>query len=385
VARRNIDPVPTPIRARNAKSNAKGMGTKERAVRAIKYRIAQIIRGRGSREAASLAAGTWAAEWTSRVAVLKSPAAPKPIPCSAIIAGVAAPSPKSTEVPAADARPLRATMIVLSLREGMPLAIDSMEVPESAIDLWFRTAGSQGPAVVLLHGLGAGSQVWQGVSRLMETRFRLFIPDLRGHGQSPSPLDGYLPEDYAADVLKLMVRLDIPWAHLVGHSLGALVAAAFAARWPNCMDKLVLVDPGIGPTAHRMLGIFLDLLNLRQEGKEALIAYLKLHQPWASRATLELTADLWSRVSVKAVQAVLDNPGAFFDIAEKYFERIYAPTLIIGGDPGQQALLDESTGQRLASMLRHGRYVKIPGAPHAVHAVKLKEFVDLVTQFLEAP
>ncbi len=182
-----------------------------------------------------------------------------------------------------------------------------------------------------------------------------------------------------------MHRLDIPWAHLVGHSLGALVASAFAAQWPDYVDKLVLVDPGVGRSAHRMLGIFRSLLDLRKDGKEALVKYFRAQQPWASRATLELTADLWSRVNEQAVLAVLDHPEAFFEFADRYFGRIYAPTLIVAGDPAQGALLDEETGRRLASSLRKGRFVAIPGAAHAVHAVKLKEFVAQVDGFLQDP
>lgn len=274
---------------------------------------------------------------------------------------------------------------MLSPREIFPETTLVMKELETAVDLRFRTAGLQGPTIILLHGLGAGGQVWQGISRLLEAKYRLFIPDLRGHGQSPSPAQGYLPEDYAVDILRLMHQLDIPWAHLVGHSLGALVASAFAALWPDWVDKLVLVDPGVGPSARFMLNIFQDLLRLREEGKAALVAYLQVQQPWASRAALELTADLWSRVSDKAVLEVLKRPEAFFDIAERYFGQIYAPTLIIGGDPAHRALLDEQTGQHLASLLRHGQYIKIPGAPHAVHAVKPKEFVAVVDHFLQDP
>lgn len=97
---------------------------------------------------------------------------------------------------------------------------------------------------------------------------------------------------------------------------------------------------------------------------------------------MELTAQLWRKVAAQAVAEILDHPEAFFRVDETYFDQIYAPTLIVGGDPAHGALLDQATGEVLAQRLRYGRFVRIEGAPHAVHAVKLKELVTLVDAFL---
>src|SRR5947208_11759287 len=89
-----------------------------------------------------------------------------------------------------------------------------------------RVVDPPAPPVLLLHGLGVGGAVWQSFARRLLPELAAVAPDLRGHGQSDSPPDGYQPLDYARDLATLIEDQALAPLPVVGHSLGALVALA---------------------------------------------------------------------------------------------------------------------------------------------------------------
>src|SRR3954469_24711295 len=119
------------------------------------------------------------------------------------------------------------------------------------LTLTIRTLGAEGVPLVLLHGLGVSGQVWQGFGRLLEGSVRLIAPDLRGHGESDKPSAGYLPRDYVGDVAALLAHEPSRPLSVLGHSLGAIVAAQLAAERPELVSKVVLLDPPFDPDRPR--------------------------------------------------------------------------------------------------------------------------------------
>lgn len=101
----------------------------------------------------------------------------------------------------------------------------------------------QGPDVLLIHGLFCNIAFWwfHVAPRLAETS-RVTALDLRGHGFSGMPEAGYRAIDLADDVRALMDYLQIPSAHVIGHSFGGAVALALAALHPGRVARLTLAD-----------------------------------------------------------------------------------------------------------------------------------------------
>src|SRR5262249_4583663 len=89
-----------------------------------------------------------------------------------------------------------------------------------------RVIEPKAPPLLLLHGLGVTGAVWQSFARRLLPTYAGVAPDLRGHGESDAPPDGYAPEDYAADLTEMIDELKLSPLPVVGHSLGALVALA---------------------------------------------------------------------------------------------------------------------------------------------------------------
>ncbi|MFJ4154043.1 alpha/beta fold hydrolase [Pseudomonas sp. NPDC089752] len=117
-----------------------------------------------------------------------------------------------------------------------------------------RQAGS-GEAVVLLHGIGSGAASWLQVAMGLSERARVIAWDAPGYGRS-TPLAMATPnaQDYAGRLLQTLDTLGIERCVLVGHSLGALTASAFAQAHPPRVSRLVLISPARGYGAHAEQG-----------------------------------------------------------------------------------------------------------------------------------
>lgn len=103
------------------------------------------------------------------------------------------------------------------------------------------------PLVLLVHGSSAHAHWWDLLAAALAQDFHLVAVDLRGHGDSAhAEPPNYTLESYASDVAALVRHLGAPSVRIVGHSLGALVAAVFAARSPVPVAALVLVDVRLG-------------------------------------------------------------------------------------------------------------------------------------------
>jgi pimeloyl-ACP methyl ester carboxylesterase len=128
------------------------------------------------------------------------------------------------------------------------------EFPARQVDLGdgvrvtVREAGPHdAPPVVLLHGIGSGSASWLPVVRLLAAHCRVLAWDAPGYGDS-TPLAAAEPTtaDYAHRLDRLLAVLDWPRTVLVGHSLGGLMAGAFAALHPQRLQRVVLLCPAGG-------------------------------------------------------------------------------------------------------------------------------------------
>ncbi len=99
-----------------------------------------------------------------------------------------------------------------------------------------------GPPLVLLHCLGVDHALWDIAAEGLDDQFELIRYDFPGHGTSSVPQHSYTIEDLAGQLASLLDRENLGIAHIAGISLGGLVAQCFAARNPNRVDKLLLID-----------------------------------------------------------------------------------------------------------------------------------------------
>jgi pimeloyl-ACP methyl ester carboxylesterase len=136
------------------------------------------------------------------------------------------------------------------MRPSLPSSFASRTIstPEGA-DIFVRSAGS-GPVVVLLHGYAETSDSWAPLAADLVSDHTVVVPDLRGIGRSSRPVGGYDKKTQAADIRSVVVALGHDRTSVVSHDIGIMVAYAYAARYPDKVERLVVMDapiPGIAP------------------------------------------------------------------------------------------------------------------------------------------
>jgi len=130
-----------------------------------------------------------------------------------------------------------------------PKAFHTQEIQANGATLHVVTGG-QGPAVVLIHGFGDTGDMWSPLAAELAKTHTVVVPDLRGMGLSSHPEGGYDKWNQAADIRAVLIKLGIEHSAIVGHDIGTMVAYAYAARYPDKTDRLVVMDapvPGIPP------------------------------------------------------------------------------------------------------------------------------------------
>ena len=127
-------------------------------------------------------------------------------------------------------------------------AIKSRFAKVNGVKLHYLAAGD-GEPVILLHGYAQNSHMWRPlIVELAKTRI-VIAPDLRGFGQSAKPKRGYDKKTMAQDIHALAVSLGYKRVEIVGHDIGLMVAYAYAAQYPNEVERIALMDaflPGVG-------------------------------------------------------------------------------------------------------------------------------------------
>jgi pimeloyl-ACP methyl ester carboxylesterase len=115
----------------------------------------------------------------------------------------------------------------------------------SGIRIHYQQIG-EGPDVVMVHGITGNLAVWHlHLVPALSDRFRVLTYDLRGHGHSDAPADGYSPDAMAGDLLELLDVLEIERPSLVGHSYGADIALYLAANHPERVREVIAIESAL--------------------------------------------------------------------------------------------------------------------------------------------
>ena len=97
--------------------------------------------------------------------------------------------------------------------------------------------------LILLHGLADCAMVWSSLTEHLADQYHIVAPDLRGHGESSKPQEGYSATDIIADLEALIAHLGWNKTHVLGHSWGGKLATIWATHNPRLFSSLILVDP----------------------------------------------------------------------------------------------------------------------------------------------
>ncbi len=135
-----------------------------------------------------------------------------------------------------------------ALAQALPDGFSDRFADVNGVRLHYRIGGAGSP-VVLLHGYAQTSHMWTPLMPKLAQRHTVIVPDLRGAGGSSKPEGGYEKKNMAVDIRALTNSLGFPRVSIVGHDIGLMVAYAYAAQFPQGVERIILMDaflPGIG-------------------------------------------------------------------------------------------------------------------------------------------
>jgi pimeloyl-ACP methyl ester carboxylesterase len=263
-------------------------------------------------------------------------------------------------------------------------------MPELLVDtirLYYQVQG-QGDPLVFVHGLGSSHRDWQRQVDYFAARYRVITLDLRGHGQSDKPRGRYRVEQFAADLARLIALPGNGPAHIVGLSLGGMVALELAVSRPELVRSLTVVNSGPEMPRGRWRDrlkvwfmLFLRTLIVRLRGMRQLgetLASRLLPEPSQS----DLRQTFVQRWSENDPRAYLASMWALrrWSVADRLAE-IRCPTLVIAADMDYTPLAYK---QAYAAKLARAEVACIPHSRHLTPIDQPEAFNQQLERFLSA-
>ncbi|ART69988.1 alpha/beta hydrolase [Mycobacterium dioxanotrophicus] len=234
-----------------------------------------------------------------------------------------------------------------------------------------------GPTLVLLHGVGLDHTVWEPVTALLSDRFTVLAPDLPGHGSRPPAPAGITLADLADGVAD-----EIPaGAHLVGFSLGALVAQYLAVHRPELVASLTSVSSVCQRTPQERAAVLARLDTAAAD--VAASSEASLHR-WYDGTDVDDEQIARTKATLLA-----NDPDSFVNCYRVFatgdaeigpeLHRITAPALAVTGelDPGSTPAMTT----RLAAAIPGCEAVIIPGARHMLPVQCPHELAEALSAF----
>ena len=271
----------------------------------------------------------------------------------------------------------------------VPQLVRSGTVHANGQELYYELHGD-GPPLVLVMGIGYDSSLWmQAQVPALSTQFQVIMVDNRDCGRSSKATHPYRIADMADDLAGLLDGLGIQRSHLLGLSMGGMIALEFALRHPDRLDRLVLTGTGAAPARSAVDPIQIwkwvkandatgEVFGGQQFTSLFSTAFLRNHQ--AVRETAELLASNPYPMSPEAYGRQADA-YRHFDALDR-LPGITAPALVVVGE--QDLLTPPWIAREVAEAIPGARFrvIRGNGSSHLVPIERPDEFNRLVLNFL---
>ena len=240
------------------------------------------------------------------------------------------------------------------------------------IELAYARRG-KGTPLVLLHGFPLDHHLWDDVSSLLEDKFELILPDLRGFGESTTVNVPYSMDDYASDIAGLLDQLGIQRAAVAGHSMGGYVALAFAKLYPERVSGLALISSQVlADPPDRKEGRYKSAADVAEKGIGGVV------EAMISKFTSDPRLQAVARALMERQQ-----PDAYIGALKAMAERMDAtsllstfkfPVVIVHGDA--DALIPVARAREVKAAVPDSHYVELKDTGHVPMLEAAKETAE---------
>jgi pimeloyl-ACP methyl ester carboxylesterase len=234
-------------------------------------------------------------------------------------------------------------------------------------NLYYEITGSGKETIVFSHGLLWSGEMFGEQIKYFQDRYTCVIYDHRGQGKSEVTPTGYDMETIYQDAIALIEGLKLAPCHFVGLSMGGFVGMRIAARHPNLLKSVILMETTADPEPfafkYNILNFIVSLFGVKSVTNKVMPIMFsqtfmndgersKLREEWTERLQRN------KKTITRAVKGVISRQGVFDEIA-----KISLPTLILVGDEDVATVPEKS--QRLHSQIKNSKLVVIKNAGHS--------------------
>jgi abhydrolase domain-containing protein 6 len=248
---------------------------------------------------------------------------------------------------------------------------------------WRYVEGGKGAPVLLVHGMAGSKENWMLMAPYLTGAYRLIAPDQAGFGDSGEALDADYRISTQVERLKLFAdAMKLDRFHLVGHSMGGQIAGIFAARYPERVQSLTLIDAAGVPFKPNAFQAILERGEnpFATETVEKFDAFMRMtfeHPPFAPRQLRLAYAErnarralLWGRI----LKRITSEKTRYY--LQQKLPEISAPTLILWCDRDQ--LLDVSSLDAFRAGMPEAQIEIFKGCGHMPMMEQPRETADLL-------
>lgn len=247
---------------------------------------------------------------------------------------------------------------------------------------YVEQGNANGPTVILLHGYSDSWVSYTRVLPLLDKKYHVYVPDLRGHGESDRPASGYTLPDFASDIVAFMEARGIKKATIVGHSMGSFVAQHVATMAPERVERLVLVGSAPAVSNGEVSQLQIEVNALTDPVPPKFVT--EFQRSVITRPVPDEFMDRVIQESLKLPARVWRDAmaGMLAQNSSVTLGKIKAPTLIIWGD--QETVFPKRSDQEvLRKGIPNARLKVYEGTGHCPNWEEPARFVKDVQEFVE--
>ena len=253
----------------------------------------------------------------------------------------------------------------------------------SIIDCNYSVTGT-GPAIFFIHGVGAAEDAWRFIAPKLKDKFTVVTYDLRGHGKSPVNNKDFNLDDLVLDLERVREKTNIKKAHFIGHSLGGMVAPAYARKFPDRVLSVGFLSTVAGRSEEDKQKVWNVISDLKNKGVEQTLK--NLTNRWFTDNFIETNPDLVSR---RLKQVIDTDKDVFINVFKIYAEtemiswlkEINKPCLFMTGE--NDSGCTPTHNKKMSNEIKDSKLVIIPKVKHSFLIEAPEQITNNLIEFIE--
>ena len=251
-----------------------------------------------------------------------------------------------------------------------------------AVDCHYSITGS-GPPLFLTHGIGAAEDAWRFMLPELSKHFSVVTYDLRGHGKSSVTHKNFTLDELVLDLERIREKTKFEKAHFAGHSLGGMIAPAYALKFPDHVISVGLLSTVAGRSEEDSKKVWNVIKEMENNGIEKTLQTLTTR--WFTDEFINTNTDLVKR---RLKQVVDTDPEVFLNVFKIYaktemllwLKNISKPCLLLTGE--NDGGCSPKHNKIMANEIKDFKLVILPKYKHSLLLEAPNEVAESLIRFI---